>query len=95
MINRENGLFRDDYFVCDKCGRGYSFSNSFLTVRKGDEYRPLINGILGDLTVAECDLCRDCAGQSEKTSGIAAHLETEIAAIDEAANQIAKREGLI
>lgn len=69
------------YFKCDRCGQEYTFSGSYLTVRAGHEYCPAG----GELTVADCDLCRDCAGQTAKFApGVETQLTTEIVAIDAA-----------
>ncbi len=74
-------VFEGTFFRCDRCGQEYSFSGAYLTVSKGQEYRPA----RGELTVAPCDLCRDCAGQTEKFApGAEALLQGEIAAIDAA-----------
>jgi len=74
-------VFEGTFFRCDRCGQEYSFSGAFLSVSAGQEYRPAG----GELTVAPCDLCRDCAGQTAKFEvGVEDALASEIAAIDAA-----------
>ena len=70
------------YFVCDKCGREYTFSGSYLTVRAGEKY---FDPRDEQTHTAPCDLCRDCSGQNTKFApGVQAQLEKEIAEIDSA-----------
>lgn len=85
MINLKNMLKRPDYFVCDRCGQKYDFSGSYLVVLKGQEFCPFE----GELTIAECDLCRDCAGQTAKFEPDAeAQLQSVIAVIDAATQRL-------
>ena len=72
-------VFSGKFFTCDRCGRTYSFSNAYLTVKIGETYTRAD----GTREVAECDLCRGCAGQTEKfLPGVEARLQAEIALID-------------
>lgn len=73
------GLDRPDYFVCDRCGRQYTFSGSYFITPKGEEYR---NRDTGKIEVAEGDLCRECSHISralgatkEKTINAACKME--------------------
>jgi len=70
------------FFICDRCGQEYTFSGSYLAPRKGDKYLPHDGK---EILVADCDLCRDCAGQTAKFApGVQAQLDKEIAEIDAA-----------
>lgn len=76
--------FRNEkFFICDKCGKGYSFVNAYLAVSKGDKY---CTAYSDEILIADQDLCRDCAGQTDKfPSGAEATLQVEIQEIVEAA----------
>ena len=52
------------FFCCDKCGKEYTFSNSYLVVVKGETYSSPLTG--REKVVAEMDLCRDCSGMTLK-----------------------------
>ncbi len=74
-----NNIMEGVFFRCDCCGKGYTFSQSFLSVSKGQTYTP--HG--GKQQIADCDLCRDCAGQAAKFDPEQiADLEREIEQID-------------
>jgi len=80
MITNKLGI-DEVYFSCDFCGKTYNFSGSYLIARKGDQYRTAG----GELLTAPCDLCRDCAGQTEKFApGAEAQLQGDISVIDAA-----------
>jgi len=58
-----NNVLSGVFFTCDDCGREFSFSQSFLTVPKGQKFRPFG---CNEIIIAEKDLCRFCAGQDKK-----------------------------
>ncbi len=94
-VNDPNFVFmtdREDYFVCDKCGRQYSFTQSWLSVKKGDVYcSPLTNN---QQEVASMDLCRDCSGMTAKLeqNGIDEAIINAGVAMEEKGIQTCKKE---
>lgn len=76
MLNGKN-IIDGNYFECDKCGKTYSFEQSYLIVRKGTFYRSPLTGEKG--SIAEQDLCRDCSGMTLKFSpGVESKLVSQI-----------------